>query len=213
MPELVISIGANLSQVALVKRRTTIGRRTDCDIVLDRLTVSASHAALHLRGNQVFIEDLGSTNGTLVNGVPVVQKALEDNDFIEMGGCQILFLDAGAGTDRHGAGSEPTADRPMPTEFAPTEPAEAGMPRVPVLRVLSGQGEGRELSLRKVVTTVGTPGVAVAAVTRRRQGYVAASVMGVVTLNGKLLDTEAMPLKEHDVLELDRATRLAFIEV
>ncbi|MGJ7609952.1 MULTISPECIES: hypothetical protein [unclassified Variovorax] len=67
--------------------------------------------------------------------------------------------------------------------------------------------------MSKVVTTVGTPGVAVAAVTRRRQGYVAASVMGRVTLNGKLLDTEAMPLKEHDVLELDRATRLAFIEV
>lgn len=212
MPELVISIGANLSQVALFKRRTTIGRRTDCDIVLDRLTVSASHAALHLRGNQVFIEDLGSTNGTLVNGVPVAEQALEDNDFIELGGCHILFLDSGVGTVKQGAASDAATDRPVPSEFAPTEPA-ADTPRVPVLRVLSGQGEGRELSLRKVVTTVGTPGVAVAAVTRRRQGYVAASVMGVVTLNGKLLDTEAMPLKEHDVLELDRATRLAFIEV
>lgn len=213
MPELVISIGANLSQVALVKHRTTVGRRTDCDIVLDRLTVSASHAALHLRGDKVFIEDLGSTNGTFVNGLPVEEQALEDNDFIEMGGCHILFLDAAAGTLEHGAVGDPATDRPVPMEFAPTVPAGADTPRVPVLRVLSGQGEGRELPLNKVVTTVGTPGVAVAAVTRRRQGYVAASVIGVVTLNGKLLDTEAMPLKEHDVLELDRATRLAFIEV
>lgn len=213
MPELVISIGANLSQMVLVKHRTTVGRRADCDIVLDKLTVSGSHAALHLLDDKVFIEDLGSTNGTLVNGVPVVRQALEHNDFIELGGCHMLFLHSGAGTSEQGAASDAATDRPVPTEFAATEPAAAVTPRVPVLRVLSGQGEGRELPLRKVVTTVGTPGVAVAAVTRRRQGYVAASVMGVVTLNGKLLDTEAMPLKEHDVLELDRATRLAFIEV
>ncbi|MGJ7609951.1 MULTISPECIES: FHA domain-containing protein [unclassified Variovorax] len=145
MPELVISIGANLSQVALTQHRTTVGRRADCDIVLDRLTVSASHAALHLRGNKIFIEDLGSTNGTFVNGLPVTEQALEDNDFIEMGGCQILFLDADADTVDHGAAGESATDRPVPTEFAPTVPAGADTPRMPVLRVLSGLGEGREL--------------------------------------------------------------------
>lgn len=210
MPELVISVDGDVSQVMLSKHRTSVGRRMDRDVVLDRPTVSSKHAALHLDNGKVVIEDLGSTNGTWVNGVRVGKRTLADNDFIEIGGCYMLFVDQKE-SGPIGTGVEQGTSLPMAAEFAQTEPAAADVPRVPVLRVLSGRSKGKELPLHKVVTTLGTPGVAVAAVTRRRQGYVAYSVMGVVTLNGTLLDTEAVPLRTHDVLEIDRDTRLAFI--
>ncbi len=210
MPELVISVDGDVSQVMLIKQRTSVGRRMDRDVVLDRPTVSSKHAALHLDGGKVVIEDLGSTNGTWVNGVRVGKHTLEDNDFIEIGGCYILFVDRKESSPI-GAGVEQGTSLPMAAEFAPTEPAAADVLRTPVLRVLSGRSKGKELPLHKVVTTLGTPGVAVAAVTRRRQGYVAYSVMGTVTLNGTLLDTEAVALRTHDVLQIDRDTRLAFI--
>lgn len=83
---------------------------------------------------------------------------------------------------------------------------------MPVLRVLAGENAGRDLPLQKVVTTVGKPGVAVAVVTRRRQGYVAASVMGAVLLNGEPLGAEAVALHENDLLELG-TLRLQFQRV
>lgn len=85
------------------------------------------------------------------------------------------------------------------------------MPSVAVIRVLSGVGAGRELSLQKVVTTIGKPGVAVAAVTRRLHGYVVAPIDGGTTLNGEPLGKDAVALQDGDMLELAGA-RMQFVQ-
>ena len=85
------------------------------------------------------------------------------------------------------------------------------MSGVAVIRVLSGAGAGRELSLHKVVTTIGKPGVAVAAVTRRLHGYVVAPIDGGTMLNGEPLGKEAVALQDGDLLELGGA-RMQFVQ-
>jgi predicted Zn finger-like uncharacterized protein len=65
---LAITDGANAATVFRIeKARATIGR-SEADIALDDAEASREHAALEIRGNTVLIEDLGSTNGTFVNG-------------------------------------------------------------------------------------------------------------------------------------------------
>jgi len=78
--------------------------------------------------------------------------------------------------------------------------------------VMSGPSAGRQVPLLKVVTTVGKPGVAVAAITRRSSGYVVALVEGTIkpSVNGNPIGTEAVHLRHGDVIEL-AGTQMQFI--
>src|SRR5260370_26099158 len=71
--------------VPLARERTTIGRRADNDICLPNLAVSGEHAVVVTILADSFLEDLGSTNGTLVNGKPVAKHFLRDRDHIDIG--------------------------------------------------------------------------------------------------------------------------------
>ncbi|RZL47827.1 MAG: FHA domain-containing protein [Variovorax sp.] len=221
MPKMIVSIdGVVIKEVSLVKDRTTLGRRPYNDIVIDNLAISGEHAVLHMIDGSVYLEDLNSTNGTYVNARAVRRHMLEHNDVVEVGKYKIRFL----------AGHQPfVASRPM-TAPAPLQ-AVAPVPLAPAsssgvrasaplgggvapaaIRVLSGAGAGRELTLAKVVTTIGRPGVAVAAVTRRLHGYVVAPIDGGTLLNGEQLGQEAVALQDGDVLELG-GTKMQFVRV
>ena len=71
--------------IVLDKERLSIGRRPDNDVCLPYPAVSGEHAAVVNILDDSFLEDLGSTNGTLVNGKPVVKHFLRDNDLIDIG--------------------------------------------------------------------------------------------------------------------------------
>ena len=215
MPKMIVSIdGVVIKEVTLAKDRTTLGRRPYNDIVIDNLAISGEHAVLHMIGGDVYLEDLNSTNGTYVNARAIKKQALENNDVIEVGKYQIRYLAGGepgmvaSGPVRVGP---PVVSGPIPLSSAPTVSSPLGGPvAAAAIRVLSGVGAGREMSLEKVVTTIGKPGVAVAAVTRRLHGYVVAPIDGGTTLNGELLGNEAVALQDGDVLELG-GTRMQFI--
>ncbi|MER2561425.1 MAG: FHA domain-containing protein [Myxococcaceae bacterium] len=73
-----------------------IGRTADCDVMLDEGTVSKHHAAIRWKKKHAELEDLGSSNGTLLNGVRAPARQglrLEDNDAIDFGGVRVLFLE------------------------------------------------------------------------------------------------------------------------
>ena len=217
MPKLVVAIdGVVLKEVSLAKERTTLGRRPYNDIVIDNLAVSGEHAVLHMIGNDVYLEDLNSTNGTYVNARAIRRQALEHNDVIEVGKYKIRYLavndgPVGAQPPRPAAAGLAPASAPVPLSVGATAPMPlGGLGAQAVIRVLSGSGAGREVSLQKVVTTIGKPGVAVAAITRRLHGYVVAPVDGGTTLNGEALGTEAVALQDGDVLELG-GTRMQFV--
>ena len=100
----------------------------------------------------------------------------------------------------------------MPSSFgALPGAASAAMPAT--IKVLTGAAAGREVSLTKVVTTVGKPGVQVASITKRPSGYVFAHVEGAArpTVNGAPLTAESVALRSGDVIEL-AGTQMQFIQ-
>ncbi len=210
MPKIVVSMdGVAIREVPLAKERTTVGRRPYNDIVIDNLAVSGEHAVIQLVGGRdIVIEDLNSTNGTRVNGRPVKRQQLEEGDVVQIGKYQLRVQRGVVGT----APPEPPA-RPVTGSLAagvlPTMPADLGMlepaqPLVGRVRVLSGPAAGRELELVKSVTTLGKPGVSVAAITRRPRGFAIAHVDGEQQsfVNGLPVGAEPVMLANGDKLEL-----------
>lgn len=85
---------------------------------------------------------------------------------------------------------------------AAAKPAEAWP--LAAIQILNGPNAGMERELTKNLTTLGKPGVQVAVITRRPQGYFITHVEGASfpVVNGKTLDAQAHPLRDHDVIEL-----------
>lgn len=210
MPKIIVSIdGVVIKEVQLTKDRTSLGRRPYNDIVIDNLAVSGEHAVLQMAGSEVQLEDLNSTNGTYLNGKAIKKQVLHDNDTVEIGKYKIKFVDDGnaaAPLNATAASSESYA-------YVPVTAADPGMGLQATIKVLSGAAVGREVALVKVVTTIGKPGVAVAAITRRPQGFVVAHVEGAgkLTLNGATVGAEAALLKDGDQLELG-GTQMQFVQ-
>jgi pSer/pThr/pTyr-binding forkhead associated (FHA) protein len=91
--KLILSIdGAVIKEYPLTKERTTIGRKPHNDIVIDNLAVSSEHAAVITILNDSFFEDLGSTNGSVVNGATTQKHFLQNNDVIEVGKYKLKYL-------------------------------------------------------------------------------------------------------------------------
>ncbi len=90
---IVMSKTATVKQVNLRDNvAATVGRGDHCDIVIPLPHVSRAHAEVTANGNVATIRDLGSSNGTYVNGRRVKQHALRHGDVVTVGGCEIRFL-------------------------------------------------------------------------------------------------------------------------
>jgi hypothetical protein len=68
-----------------------IGRLPECDVVLNDSNVSRRHAELRRNGDGVFLTDLGSTNGTRVNGAPIREQILASGDEVSVGSTRLIF--------------------------------------------------------------------------------------------------------------------------
>ena len=229
MAKLILSMdGLVLKEISLTKERTTIGRKPHNDIQIDNLAVSGEHAVIVTILNDSFLEDLGSTNGTLVNGQPIKKHFLQPNDVIELGKYKLKYINeapkAAAAADfektmvlRPGMMPKPAA-APAPVAASSTTAMPAAPPLAPAaparqgaIQLLSGANVGKELLLTKALTTLGKPGVQVAVITRRPQGYFITHVEGAKfpVVNGKTLDAQAHPLNDHDVVEI-AGTKMEF---
>ncbi|HMJ49034.1 MAG TPA: FHA domain-containing protein [Burkholderiales bacterium] len=363
MAKLILSMdNLVMKEIPLSKERTTIGRKPSNDIQIDNLAVSGEHAVIVTILNDSFLEDLGSTNGTFVNGNMVKKHFLQNNDVIELGKYKLKYISeqpsqaAGGNYEKTvvihpkpgfrtgegiiqqlqtaeqpqpmdtipdaaiaaklaaeakavehkqaageaksaaemkptemrqtsemqaapelkpvadvkpfievkpaveakpaaetkpaaemklGAGLKPAAearikpaelkptaevkpavevkpvvevkpaaeDKPKPAtpkpavamaERRPSTTAEVKSPRLGSIQILTGPSAGKELDLTKSLTTLGKPGVQVAVITRRPQGYFITHVEGATfpLLNGKALDAQAHALNDHDIIEL-----------
>lgn len=179
--------GTFIQEMTLVKERTTIGRRAHNDLVINNLAVSGEHAVIITIYNDSFLEDLNSTNGTHVNGLPISKHFLQHNDVIQMARYKLLYqVDA-----------EDVSKNPQPKAFPMPRPDA-------MLTVLSGSSVGREMALTKVLTTIGRPGLQVAIITRRPHGYELTHVEGktYTRVNNMSLSDGAHVLKDGDVIDI-----------
>ncbi len=224
MGKLVVSLdGVVIKEVQLTKDKTTLGRRPYNDIVIDNLAVSGEHAVLQMVGADVFIEDLNSTNGTYINGKAIKKQLLTHNDTVEIGKYKIKYLVDESGdyektmVMRPGAAAVASAPMPLQAAAAASHGGFGAMGTHPPLqpasiKVLNGAAAGREVTLTKVVTTVGKPGVQVASITKRPNGYAFAHVEGAnrPSINGVPIVGDSVPLRNGDVIEL-AGTQMQFI--
>lgn len=203
MAKLILSMdGLVLKEIQLEKERLTIGRKPHNDIQIDNLAISGDHAVIVTILNDSFLEDLNSTNGTLVNGQTIKKHFLRPNDVIELGKYKLKYMNELAAS----------ASVPLETSAAPSlSPAKVSVAAVKetsvppaAIQVLNGGNAGKTLDLVKTLTTLGKPGVQVAVIARRSNGYFVTHVEGTnfPVLNGVTLDAQAQPLKDHDVLEI-----------
>ena len=229
--KLILSMnGVVLQEYALDKERMTIGRKPHNDIVIDNLAVSGEHAAIVTILNDSFLEDMDSTNGVLVNGAVVKKHLLQNNDLVEISKYKLKYLNEQK-SQMTAADFEKTMILRAPQRQAPVNipakdnlhettgrfkamaspqaaPAIAQTPTTPqakaIVQILTGPNAGKELELVKNLTTLGKPGLQVAVLTRRPQGYFITYVEGAnyPTLNGKPLDEQPRQLKERDIIEL-----------
>jgi hypothetical protein len=204
MPQLIASVeGVEVKHVYLTKERTTLGRRSENDIVLDNPAVSGQHCVFELKGlADVFIEDTGSTNGTFVNNVRVKRHKLEDEDVISISRFRIRYRSATSDT-----GFGATAMMTMSSLQAPLAPPVSAS-----FRVLSGTSAGLEIPVVKAVSTFGKPGASLISVSHRRTGYFA-SVLDATqqpTLNGKPMGSDPVLLANDDVIDL-AGTQMQFV--
>ena len=93
MAKLILSMdGLVLKEIPLIKERMTLGRKAHNDIQIDNLAISGEHAAVVTILNDSFLEDLNSTNGTLVNGQTVKKHFLKNGDVIELGKYKLKYV-------------------------------------------------------------------------------------------------------------------------
>ena len=228
MAKLILSLDdAVIRELPLDRERLTIGRKAHNDLQIDNLAVSGEHALIITILNDSFLEDLGSTNGTLVNGNPVKKHILQDNDVIEIGKYRLKYLNEmpvsqasvsnfernmvlrttpGGAATQTAAGFGDTQVS-MAGSIAPAGRRADAAPapdKLAAIQILSGPSAGKELELVKNLTTLGKPGVQVAVITHRTQGYFITHVEGAnyPIVNGKVLDVQPHLLRDHDVLEL-----------
>jgi pSer/pThr/pTyr-binding forkhead associated (FHA) protein len=210
----------------LNRERITIGRKPENDIPIDNLAVSGKHALIITILDDSFLEDLGSTNGTYVNGKLIKKHALKDGDVITIGKHELKYINEKATADdedfektmiikpgsasaavaaaqaaeRAGAGvaaSQPPAGQPI----------AIGMP-LGRLTVLNGPIAGKELELTKALITLGKPGTQVAVISRRPQGYFLTHIESdgdgkrYPIVNGEAIGPKAYQLKNSDLIEL-----------
>ncbi len=225
MATIEISLNGEVEGVILLDKETmTIGRKDDNDIHLDNLAVSGYHAQIVTVLNDSFIEDLGSTNGTYLNGTLVRKKTLSHNDLIKIGKHTIRFMNENAleeGEFEKTMIINPEADGMEETEggkeidqsvgkivaeIASTDSGRSTQQSAKI-RLTSGANEGKELPLTKVLTTLGKPGVQVAAITRRPTGFYLIHIDGGDNstrpmVNEVEIGSQARPLNNGDVIEV-----------
>ncbi len=225
MSKLVLSMnGAVQGEYELNQERLSIGRKPDNDIPIDNLAVSGKHAVVITILDDSFLEDLGSTNGSYLNGKLVKKHVLKDGDIISIGKHELKYVNELATEDEDdfektmiitpGSASAAVktakaAEKAVRAVTSATATAASGG-RMPLgrLMVLNGPIAGKELALTKALITLGVPEVQVAVISRRPQGYFLTHIDSdgdgkrYPVVNGEPIGAKAYQLKGNDLIEL-----------
>jgi len=197
-----------------------VGRRPGCEVHLDNLAVSGEHANIFTIGDDSFIQDLSSTNGTFINNKKITKHHLRNGDAVVIGKHTLVYMTDGGETAAPqqdfaktviiSAAPRPAAPSPAP---APTPAAAAPKGELKgALVILSGANSGKRIELTKAITNLGKTGKRAGQITRTDDSFVLApSEDGEIPkLNGRPVGNEGAPLKNGDVIEVS-GTRLQFL--
>ena len=202
MPTLTLSFkGRKLKVFPVGAGEVVIGNDPGCGVYIDSLAVEPHHASLSTDGQGTLLRDLGSENGTYVNNERINEHRLEDNDQIRVGKHTLTFArDLGEMEEEQApdtALQEPPAESnsPLPT---------IEQPKTAWLQILNGQNLGKTISLSRKMTNLGKPGVQMAVIARRNDGYFLSHLEGEnpPTVSGKSIGDHSWALHDGDVVQI-----------
>jgi pSer/pThr/pTyr-binding forkhead associated (FHA) protein/ribosome-associated protein YbcJ (S4-like RNA binding protein) len=232
MPNLVIKFdGVVIDQLVLKQGDMSIGRRPGSDILLDNLAVSGNHATIFTVGNDSFVQDLNSTNGTLVNDKRITKHHLANGDEIVIGKHSLTYVDENAASrqsdnlaktmiitpqrfaemtaGKEAASAPPAAEKketpPAPAAAPPPVAGEGAASRTGSIFVLSGANSGKRIDLIKPVTNLGRAGKMAGVISRNGAGGYTLLPGGdgePLKLNGKQVQGRGEELKNGDIIEV-----------
>lgn len=229
MAKLIFLLDGNVIKEYIVdKDRLTIGRRATNDVHIDNLAISGEHAVIVSAGDEVYIEDLNSTNGTVVNKKAIKKQALKHGDTIGLGKYQLKFVQDLTTTKKvesHGFADtvmvtptkeveEEGSEQSAPTEETASDldttaveeetPESTVAAQEPRLKILTGERTGEIVYLDKTMVKLGEAGKQVAVVTKRQDGYFLTHVAGnqYPMVNGKTIGAQAHALNNHEEIEV-----------
>jgi pSer/pThr/pTyr-binding forkhead associated (FHA) protein len=228
MAKMIIKLNNEVvDHIELKQGDTKIGRKPGCEIVLDNLAVSGEHANVFTIGDDSFIQDLGSTNGTFINNKRLAKHHLRNGDTIVIGQHALLYLQGAAQPDERSsdefaktviispmtASAQPTT-RPVPSGSATgtgDAPINAHKRSAAALFVLDGKTSRRRIDITKSVTNLGKTGRPAGVIVRTTDGYAlrAAGDDDTPRVNGHAVPEAGVKLQDGDIIEVV-GTRLQF---
>lgn len=189
-----------LEQFELKQGDTTIGRKPGNDVLIDNLAVSGSHASIFTVGDDSFIQDLDSTNGTFINNQRITKHHLVHGDVVLIGKHSLVYQ------NEHARKTDDFAKTVVINpQAAPKTPQGAA------LFILSGPNSGKRVDLTKSITQLGKTGKAAGTITQTPKGYVLkpAATGEVARLNAKAVRADGEELRNGDIIEV-ADTRMQF---
>ncbi|HOQ72083.1 MAG: FHA domain-containing protein [Smithellaceae bacterium] len=212
---------AAVKEIPLDKESTTIGRKPDNDIVIDNQAVSGHHASITVEGDKLMLEDLGSLNGTFVNGQKISKTELFNGDVVLIG---VHTLNVTSEKNRsqetkgfavRGRSMDETMVIAPDDQKKIVAAADKNLPEpLGGFMVVEGSTEKKEYELKERVSSIGKEdGSAVklkglfapklaALVNRRKEGYFITPAGGKeLKVNGKTIDRRC-DLKDGDLVEV-----------
>jgi hypothetical protein len=171
MPQLIITAETGEStSLGLSDETVTIGRRRDNSLCLPHLSVSGFHAQIISESGCLILEDLQSTNGTVVNGRKIDRHFLLHSDEIVIGNYRLKYSETYTSTPPRPESLQNVT--PMQPVAPIVEPhMEQIISEVAALRVASGKKSGAYVPLEKPLTTVGKSGGDIGAIAKKDTDY------------------------------------------
>lgn len=221
-----------IDHIELKQGDMRIGRKPGCDILIDNLAISGEHANIFTVGDDSFIQDLGSTNGTFINNKKIAKHHLKNGDAVVIGKHTLVYLSESAHNKQPDdfaktviissaarEAAEPKAAAPVAIEPAAitvetpgksTPAAHKTELRHGAIFVLSGVNSGKRIELTKKITNLGRTGKRAGSITQTIDGYLLTPGEDEAPkLNGHPIPTGGTKLKNGDVIEV-AGTRLQF---
>jgi predicted component of type VI protein secretion system len=185
---------------------TLVGRDPVCDLVISDIAVSKRHLKLETSDAGVFVEDMGSANGTWVNGLRVRRQRIQHLDVIAIGNHKmhvfdVAFLPEGGldvETGVQAAGA--------PVALGETQPGTAPAPAVPAPPIYALKAVDQPASalapLGEARTVVGAPGKAALIVRRREKLLLTKLSRSALNVNGREVEGASLALEVNDVIDV-----------
>lgn len=199
-----------IDQIVLKQGDMNIGRRPGNDIVLDNMAVSGAHASIFTIGEDSFVQDLNSTNGTLVNNKRITKHHLADGDVVTIGNHSLTYINEKAVKATPDLAKTVILSAPKQEDLAAAakSAAKAGdAPKQASIFILSGTNNGKRIDIVQPITNLGRGGKRAGAISRNGHRYILSpgDEGEKLLLNGVKIGKNGEDLKNGDIIEIGDA--------